>query len=359
MLISALFICSCNDNGSDPQVDYIEINSDIKEVTIWNEDKVYVIKKSDFYIEDTLYIEPGVIIKFPTGKDITLLNTTGGKGVVIARGTANNPIIFTSFKDDSFGGDTNGDGGATVPAEGDWGPIDLNGTTGSEFIHCEFHHGGYGLVQRGTILFSSNASAKIENCVFHKCGGGLSGNFYVGAINANSAHYNTVIRNNLFYNNTLPLSMNAEISIDDSNVFSKGSASNTFNGIFVDGDIQRNTSWEETEVAFVLSKPTTSIGFNAVLTLGDDVVLKFTDPDCSLELLGGMNSLNNFNGENVHFTSFRDDSRKGDTNGDGDSTSPAVADWTGIYIDDWGNRKNSGYADWDNIHYNNPNPTVK
>jgi RHS repeat-associated protein len=71
----------------------------------------------------TLTLAPGAIVKFAKGTGIIIQPG----GILDASGaTAGEPIILTSFADDSAGGDSNEDGDNSVPMVGDW-----NGLTDS------------------------------------------------------------------------------------------------------------------------------------------------------------------------------------------------------------------------------------
>ena len=79
---------------------------------------IYVVE-NPITIEATLNIQPGVIIKFAKDARFDVMNN----GSIKAQGTKEKPIVFTSLKDDLFGGDNNGDGTSSLPSINDWGCI--------------------------------------------------------------------------------------------------------------------------------------------------------------------------------------------------------------------------------------------
>ena len=197
-----------NDDGGESEdlnvrVIYIDDNVDI--TTTWTNGRdegyattVYVIQKWDFYIDNvTLNIESGVIIKFHPLSGPYMMMSHSGK--VIANGTSDDPIIFTSYYDDTNGGDTNKDDNTTTPNAGDWYQVSTNSTQDSIFNHCHFYYGGNGSYKCTLDLFGS--AATVTNCVFAHNLGGKDGDFYFGALDAGDASVGTIITGNRFYDN--------------------------------------------------------------------------------------------------------------------------------------------------------------
>ena len=92
--------------------------------TVWRTGEIHAIGDGTTFIIDpgvTLTLEPGVIVKVGWNSVIRV------NGALIGTGTSDNLIQILSLRDDSVGGDTNGDGNATVAGMSDWRYINVDG----------------------------------------------------------------------------------------------------------------------------------------------------------------------------------------------------------------------------------------
>ncbi len=214
----------------------------------------------------TLTIEPGTVIKFSsdTGKIIVY-------GNLVAQGTSSESIIFTSYYDDSYGGDTNGDGSATSAGSGDWKCIEFMENSGGTLSYTVVQNGGYynstspdpmiSISSSDVTIKNSYISASEHNNIEVVDGSpAISFNTITSADNSKSGinvesgspliENNTftdnaygitvpdnsaspVIVDNIFTSNTFPIYLEAVHA--DTELSGNTGSSNVYNGIFLSG----------------------------------------------------------------------------------------------------------------------------
>jgi len=124
--------------GTGMDLPVVTIADNILTNTTWQSGNVYHVT-TDISVNSgvTLTVEGGTIVKFASGVTMTV------NGNLLSNGTDGALVTFTSEQDDAAGGDSNGDGDATVPGPGNWDLIRLSGS-GSDLSYTVVRYGRSG-----------------------------------------------------------------------------------------------------------------------------------------------------------------------------------------------------------------------
>jgi hypothetical protein len=136
-----------------------EVTLDIDSPTTWTEaGSPYVVLNSvSVFPDTTLTIEPGTIVKFEQDVSLDVL------GSLISSGTSQNPIYFTSYRDDSVGGDSNGDGEDSAPSYADWSEIYLEAQGVVNFSNVIFKYANDTVYAYNTDVNFTNINCSYAN----------------------------------------------------------------------------------------------------------------------------------------------------------------------------------------------------
>jgi len=354
LLITGCGGSSSSGGNSNPnnKLPVVTITEDITEPTTFTTGKVYVIPRVHLYIKNKLTIEPGTIIKT---HDYMWEEIITDNGLIEACGTADKPIIFTSYRDDTHGGDTNNNGNSNYPQAYNWAGFWFQSTLKNDlkknkFEYCQFLYGGGGN-NRPFFNIDCNINITFNNCIFAHNGGDKTydngGNPVISALEWN---INLQINDCTFYDNNYPILINSIININNSNIFhnpTNPKETNKSNAIFIYPNcaIDKAVYWAEDEIPFVILAPSNNsleILENGSLNLSDNVILKLKK-SMGIEYYG---KINGYDKPGVFFTAYNDDRHGGDTNGDGLSIGTEDY-WRGIQRCDLHGK--DIFETWDNI----------
>jgi len=284
-----------------------------------------------------LTINSGINVTVSPGVVIKMQNNIYVDGGFKATGLANDSITFTSINDDNYGvpRDTRSDGNAIAPAKGNWGSIYFRATTDDAFSlinYCNFYYGGSG-GNSGMLTFT-DAGNTVSNSL-------ISDSYYYGmrfeGSSTPTCTNNVIIKNCRLDPIVMSLTSNPTFNFSSPLFASLGNGSNGIR--IIEGNLSTNATLTRRDVggiynvAYIIDNLT--VMPNTTLTIGQGVVLKFPNYYNGIVVNGALVA-NGSVALPIVFTSIKDDSKGGDTNGDGNSSAPQKGDWDKIQFNSSG-----------------------
>ena len=352
-----------------------------------NSDKKLSPKYSPYFVSRSgLNIEKGAELKIPAGVTVKMVSAGEPRikvsGKLIAEGAKNEPVVITSFKDDEYGGDMNGDGfcepdnissNAVCPNAGEWDNIKVGKGGELNLKHTQIKYGGNSstdskgmiLVEEGDALiedsqvqYSKEVGAKITNSKATIKRSEFSENEESGILiegGAPTVKENTMEKNE--YGLRVENALNADIV--DNDLKENTRAAMVVSGLtpYISGNRGQGNGQNAIRLSSIdFSKSATLAGNPLSYKLSND--LKITD-GAKLVLEGGVvfkaGRNEGIEVENegvllcqglspgdVVMTSVRDDSVGSNINGA--STTPSAGDWEGVTVLNGGKINMSGFV---------------
>jgi lysophospholipase L1-like esterase len=353
-----------------------------------------------------LTVAPGSTLTLGAGTIVKSAHYGAGlaiRGALIANGSAASPIVFTSMKDDTRGGDTNRDGNATTAARSDWSGIHASDDWVDRGVvldldHVELRYSSgvsvgaiYGTevgldprpsrVEITSSAFNQGATISVDvvgsvaltgNSVVNTAphphtGIALRQRGVVDSVSATTVSGNSVSGATENGVQVLVADGGVEPFVQSNTVASTGKQAYVVRaGRLVGAKLSGNSTGANTVTLFALGGRLVSdltltpsggaigvpvslggpmwwpgesldVAPEAALTIEAGTVLKATG-GAGLDVSGSL-VVNGTSVAPVVFTSLADDTRGGDTNRDGNATTPGRADWSGV--------RGSSHADHD------------
>lgn len=292
----------------------------LAENQIWTNDNVYVVNGTlEIPYGTTLTIEAGTIIKLSGTNDYHGININGG-GQLVANGTAQSPVTFTSTRDDSVGGDSMGDGPTVGMTDDYYSAITAHKDSKLTLNHAVVRNAkvGVGVYCRyGSGARATIADSQLDSQV---------------SIDACPPQTISLVRNGFNVPNREPIDVRNS-SVD--NITITGINKNTFAGSnksrvvkISDGYIPEGTIWtvSSEDGAVILIDKSMDVRSGGTLNVSAGTIIKINHTSLYGAItVSGVLNISGSSQSPVTLTSYRDDSIGGDS--DGSVSSPAVNDY--------------------------------
>ncbi|QDV42646.1 hypothetical protein Enr13x_24950 [Stieleria neptunia] len=347
-----------------------------------------------------LVVDPGVVVKL----DQSRIEVERGAGALIAEGTLNRPVIFTSIADDRYGGSGTFDSDPTSsssPAPGDWGGLYFGQSTSGSIDNALIAYGGGSTpIEGGAVPFNAveihQAEVRIANSTLQSNAGGGGG----GTRNGRGGHSDAaiyvrgaqpiIVDNTIIDNDGPAININANSMLSVTQRDSGRSTGridrysqfddnrgplvrlneldgNSINGMQVRGELlTTETYWEDTDMVHVIAGEVvvgnhhTYSGLTLQSSNSESLVIKATNgsagftatgsPQEIIDRIGGTIHVLGTPGHPVVLTSLADDSvgagftpngaLNSNTNNSANPTTGSAGQWRGLLFDEFSNDRN-------------------